>query len=134
MTTGEGSLPQLEPVDHCEASRRTGGAAGQPQEGADPESQNLALLATVASVLAYAGSLAWVSWANLLQLLTNPVPQGVAIFAMTLQVMVPLLAVLSYAVIHLSCRRGGDWFLTAEAMCMLGVIAAAIGTFARAIA
>ena len=79
----------------------------------------------------YSGSLAWVRWTNLLQLLTNPVPRGVAIFAMTLQVMVPLVALLSYAVILLSCRRAGHWFLAAEVLCILGVLTAVMDMFAR---
>ena len=87
---------------------------------------NCSLFAITLSLLAYGGYLAWENLTQVLQPTATPASTILAIVAMAIQVVVPLLPGLSYAVIYLSSRRDAPWFHRAGALCLLGLVTAAI--------
>jgi len=77
-------------------------------------------------LLAYGGYLAWENWTKPLHLTATPASTNLAIVAMPIRVVAPLLPGLSCAVIYLSSRRDAPWFHRAGALCLLGLVTAAI--------
>ncbi|HLY61340.1 MAG TPA: hypothetical protein VKV95_11370 [Terriglobia bacterium] len=89
-------------------------------------------LAITVGLLAYAYFLAWESWRELSHFMVNPGSTGVAIVIVAIQMVSPLLPGLAYAVTHLSWRRSPPWFLSAGALCLTGLVTAAIKMFVYA--
>lgn len=104
----------------------TGRADFQSQSEAPVAWQTRSLLAITLSLLAYGGYLAWDNLTQVLQPTATPISTNLAIVAVAIQVVVPLLPSLSFAVIYLSSRRDAPWFLRACALCLLGLVTAAI--------
>ena len=64
--------------------------------------------------------------------MANPASTGVAIVIMVIQMVSPLLPGLAYAVNYLRLRRIPPWFLSAGALCLMGLVTAAIEMFVYA--
>jgi hypothetical protein len=89
-------------------------------------------LAITVGLLAYGYFLACESWREVSQFMANPASTGVAIVIMAIQLVSPLLPGLAYAVTYLSWRRNPPWFLSAGALCLTGLVTAAIEMFVYA--
>ena len=108
-----------------------GRADSQSQPEAPVAWQTRSLFAITLSLLAYGGYLSWDSLTQVLQPTATPASTNLAIVAIAIQVVVPLLSGLSCAVIYLSLRRDALWFLRHGALCVLGLVTAAIEMFVR---
>ncbi len=133
MEAEQVGIAQPEMGDHHPAACAVGRAAARSQPDAEVDWQVLSVLVITLGLLGYGCYLAWESWGKLLQLMAGPVSMDVAIIAMTIQVVAPLLPALSYMLIHLSRRRNAPWFLSAGALCLLGLVTGAIEVFVHAI-
>lgn len=100
----------------------------------DVDWQALPVRMITLGLLAYGCYLAWESWGKLLQLMESPLLTDVGIIAVPIHVIAPLFPALSYILlIHLSWRRDAPRFASAVALCLLGLLTAAIEVFVHAI-
>lgn len=111
---------------HHATTCATGRADSQSQSEAPVAWQTRSLFAITLSLLAYGGYLAWEDLTQVLQPTATPAFTILAIVAMAIQVVVPLLPGLSCAVIYLTSRRDAPWFHRAGALCLIGLVTAAI--------
>ena len=102
------------------------------QADADIDCQVFPRLAITVGLLAYGYFLAWESWRELSHFMANPASTDVAIVLLAIQMVSPLLPGLAYAVTYLSWRRSPPWFLSAGALCLTGLVTAAIEMFVYA--
>jgi hypothetical protein len=106
-------------------------ADSQSQSEAPVAWQTRSLFAITLSLLAYGGYLAWDNLTQVLQPTATPASTILAIVAMGIQVVVPMLPSLSCAVIYLTSCRDAPWFVRHGALCVLGLVTAAIEMFVR---
>jgi len=131
MGVEQARTSQIKMSGHHATTCATGRADFQAQSEAPVAWQTCSLFAITLSLLAYGGYLAWDNLTQVLQPPAIPASTNLAIVAMAIQVVVPLLPGLSYAVIYLSSRRDAPWFLCAGVLCLLGLVTAAIEMFVR---
>ena len=129
MGVEQARISQIKMRGHHGTTCATGRADFQSQSEAPVAWQTRSLFAITLSLLAYGGYLAWDNLTQVLQPTATPASTKLAIVAMAIQVVVPLLPSLSCAVICLSWRGDAPWFLRTGAWCLLGLVTAAIEMF-----
>lgn len=92
-----------------------------------------AFLVLTVGLLGYGVYLAWDAWVRLLAALVNPGSPDFIIISLAIQVVAPLLAPLAYLAVWLSSHREAPWFLGVRALCVLGLLTAAIEVCAHAL-
>jgi hypothetical protein len=92
-----------------------------------------AFLVVTVNLLGYGVYLAWDAWGRLLAALVNPGSSDFVIISLAIQVVAPLLPPLGYLAVWLSRGRETPWFLGAGALCILGLLTAAIEVCAHAL-
>ena len=125
-------IRQLKLNDDCRDAKVVDRTEVGSQPDGDVDGQVFSCLAITVGLLASGCCLAWESWRKLLHLMANPASTDVAIVALTLQVVASLLPGLSYAVTYLSWRRNSPWFLSAGAICLIGLVTAVAEMFVYA--
>lgn len=88
--------------------------------------QGICFLAVTVGLAVYGYYLAFESWRQLLQVLSNPGAGGMAFVSTAIQCVAPLVPPLSLLMIYLSWRRDAPWFLRTGALCLLGLLAGVI--------
>jgi hypothetical protein len=124
-------ISQIKMRGHHATTCSTGQADFQSQSEAPVAWQTRSLFVITLSLLAYGGYLAWDNLTQVLQPTATPASTILTIVAMGIQVVVHMLPSLSCAVIYLTSRRDTPWFLRHGALCVLGLVTAAIEMFVR---
>lgn len=117
---------QLVARDHRLYTDAVNRAAGWSRSETPIDWHTFSFFVIALGLLAYGGYLTWEDWTKLLRLMAPSPSTDLAIGVIALRVFAPLLTGLSYAVIYLSSRRDAPWFLRAGALCLLGLVTAAI--------
>jgi len=129
MGVEQARISQTKMRGHHATTCATGRADFQSQSEEPVTWQTRSLFAITLSLLAYGGYVAWDNLTQVLKPTATPPTTKLAIVATAIQVVVPLLPGLSYAVIYLTSRRDAPWFHRAGALCLLGLVTAAIEMF-----
>ncbi len=108
-------------------------ASGGRQAVAESGWREWAFLVVTVGLLGYGSYLAWVAWNRLLPALVNPGSPDFVVISLAIQVVAPLLPPLAYLAVWLSSRREASWFLGVGALCVLGLLTAAIEVCAHAL-
>jgi hypothetical protein len=107
--------------------------AGGSQAAVGSGQWECAFLVVTVGLLGYGAYLAWDAWARLLPALVNPGSPDFIVISLAIQVVAPLLPPLAYLAVWLNSRREARWFLSAGALCILGLLTAAIEVCAHAL-
>lgn len=107
--------------------------AGASQAAVGSGPWEWAFLVVTVGLLGYGVYLAWDAGGRLLAALVNPGSPDFIIISLAIQIVAPLLAPLAYLAVWLNSHCEAPWFLGVRALCVFGLLTAAIEVSAHAL-